>query len=192
MHATVAAAPQANAEALKAIKDSRWLFSTERLRVRPFRIEDAADFYQLNRHWEVVQYAEQRVCESVQDAVEAIKARPLHDYQNVGYGRFAIVDRETDSVIGFCGPKWMDDLQAVEIGYRLRPDYWRKGLATEVVSACLSYCQRDLGITRLIAIIDVDNTGSVKVAENCHLQRICLFTYASRPCYLYAIDLTGN
>jgi ribosomal-protein-alanine N-acetyltransferase len=66
-------------------------------------------------------------------------------------------------VIGFCGPKFLADMQEVELGYRFLPDFWRMGLATESSRAAISYCRSVLHLKRLIALIHPENTASARV-----------------------------
>mgnify|MGYP000252359777 CR=1 FL=1 len=49
------------------------------------------------------------------DALAAIEAYP--DFRTVGYGRWACVLRATGEVIGFCGLKYLEDLDAVDVAF---------------------------------------------------------------------------
>jgi ribosomal-protein-alanine N-acetyltransferase len=44
--------------------------------------------------------------------------------------------------------------------------YWRQGLGTEAAQAILAYGFEQLGLSRLICLIDHENQASIKVAEN--------------------------
>ena len=52
------------------------------------------------------------------------------------------------------------------IGYGVRPDFRRRGLATEILSQSLEIA-RELGIARALVTCDDDNIGSSKVIEKC-------------------------
>ncbi len=52
-----------------------------------------------------------------------------------------------------------------EIGYALARKYWGRGLMTEAVGAVLEYGFRELGLNRIEARCDVENTGSWRVME---------------------------
>jgi RimJ/RimL family protein N-acetyltransferase len=56
-------------------------------------------------------------------------------------------------------------LPAVEVGWRLDPDAWGQGYATEAAAAALDGAFRDLGLTQVISLPQVDNPASVRVAE---------------------------
>ena len=59
----------------------------------------------------------------------------------------------------------IDGAPEVEIGYRLRPDYWGRGLGTEAAAATRDYGFGELGMTRLISLIQPENIASVRIAE---------------------------
>ena len=52
-----------------------------------------------------------------------------------------------------------------EIGYILKTEEWRKGYATEIARALIKYGFEELNLTQVVATIDDDNFGSIKVAE---------------------------
>ncbi len=89
-------------------------------------------------------------------------------YQTWGFGPYAVVERQSQRVLGYCGlflfPE-IDGQAEVEIGYRLIHPAWGKGYATEAVGAVRDYAFNTLSLRRLIAIIDPSNIASIRVAE---------------------------
>ena len=55
--------------------------------------------------------------------------------------------------------------RAGEIGYIVNPDYWRKGIATEVASLLIDFGFRELNMHCIFATCDPRNSGSAKVLE---------------------------
>ena len=89
-------------------------------------------------------------------------------YRKWGFGQWAVVRKSDCWVIGFCGLTRFDDVDGkpeIEIGYRLARAFWGRGLATEAVRAARDYAFEILGLPRLIAIIDPQNTASIRVAQ---------------------------
>src|SRR5688572_7247933 len=82
----------------------------------------------------------------------------LEDYhEKWGFGLWAVVHREDSSVIGYCGLTRHEALAGapeIEIGYRLKPAYWGRGLATEAARAVVDHAFRVLCLARLVAVID--------------------------------------
>ena len=82
-------------------------------------------------------------------------------------GLWATIHKESGQFIGRCGllPWHIDDQDEVEVAYALSPAYWGQGLATEAVQAIRDYAFAQLGLSRLVCLIDEDNLASIRVAE---------------------------
>lgn len=68
-------------------------------------------------------------------------------------------------IIGFCGLKRLPDLDAVDLGYRLLPEYWGRGLATEAARASVEFGFGTLRLERIIGLVLPENIGSIRVLE---------------------------
>ena len=110
---------------------------TNRIIHRAFTLDDAEAFHRLNGDPDVMRYTGEPPLTSLDDARRAITDYP--DFDTVGYGRWACVLKETGNVIGFCGLKYLDDLNEVDVGFRFFPEHWGKGLATETCTASLTF-----------------------------------------------------
>src|SRR5688500_18433920 len=78
-------------------------------------------------------------------------------YQTWGFGPYAVVEKRSQHLIGYCGLFYFPDINGrpeVEIGYRLARSARVRGYATEAAVAVRDYAFTILGIKRLIAIID--------------------------------------
>jgi ribosomal-protein-alanine N-acetyltransferase len=81
--------------------------------------------------------------------------------------QFAVVRRGENRLIGYCGffRQEVDGVIEIEIGYRLHPDYWNQGLATEAARATRDYAFGVLKLERVISLIHPDNHASRRVTE---------------------------
>lgn len=81
--------------------------------------------------------------------------------------QFALIEREENQMIGYCGffRQVVDGVAEIEIGYRLHPDYWNRGLATEAVRAVRDHAFDVLQLERVISLIHPDNHASRRVTE---------------------------
>ena len=80
---------------------------------------------------------------------------------------FAVVIRSDGVLVGYCGflHQEVDGEKEIEIGYRLHPDYWNRGIATEAARKVRDYAFADLKLPRVISLIHPDNAPSRRVAE---------------------------
>ena len=142
----------------------RTQLETERLRLRLFNHDDLQVMYDLSTDPDVIKYADTPV-KNMQEAKERLEQGPLSDYKKYGYGRFAVELKKTGKVIGFCGIKYLPEIDLPEVGYRYMKAYWGQGIGTEAARACVDFAREDLKIKKLIALIVPENTASIRVAE---------------------------
>ncbi|HYD80077.1 MAG TPA: GNAT family N-acetyltransferase [Paucimonas sp.] len=136
---------------------------TGRLLLRHFTVDDVQAIYLMNSIPEVVRYVGNTPISTLDEAKAILLEGPLHDYATYGFGRFACVWKESGEVIGFSGLKFIPELDAVELGYRLLPPFWGRGLATEAGRASIDYARDALKLKRLIGLVHPENAGSANV-----------------------------
>ena len=83
-----------------------------------------------------------------------------------------------NKLIGFAGLKYLPEYDETDIGYRILPDYWGKGLMTEVGKEIIKYGFEKLGVDSIIGIADPDNVGSCRVLEKIGLEFYKLDKYS--------------
>ena len=81
-------------------------------------------------------------------------------------GLWATILKESNQLIGRCGllPWTIEGRYEVEVAYMIAKEYWRQGLGTEAAGAILQYGFEQLGLSRLICLIDPANDASRRVA----------------------------
>ncbi len=169
----------------------RAIIETERLCLRPFIVDDAPAIYALNSHPEVVRYTGESVFSDMEEAAQLIRERILPDYARHGFGRWAMVDKDSAAIIGSAGLKHLDDLGEVDVGYRLLPAYWGRGLATEATCALVDYGFRELHLSRIIGLVDAPNIASIRVLEKSGFKFERIIEYRSQEVLQYATLARG-
>ena len=137
---------------------------TERLIIRPFTEQDCEALYLMNSNPAMLKYIPTAAFTAREQAVELFHKVIQVDYQQPGFGRWAVEHKADKRVIGFCGPKFIPEFSEVELGYRYFPEYWGTGIGTEAAFAALAEFKR-FGIDQTIALILAGNLGSEGVAK---------------------------
>jgi RimJ/RimL family protein N-acetyltransferase len=85
------------------------------------------------------------------------------NYATRGYGMFALEDRATDRIVGFCGLVHPGGQAEPEIKYAFHRSTWGQGLASEAVPALLAYGAQTFAMARIVATVAPDNLASQRV-----------------------------
>lgn len=148
------------------------LFETKRLKLRRFTIEDAEAVLEFGSNEEVIKLTGDKLITSLDEAKEIIQNIWLPEYEKHGYARMAVVHKRDKKVIGFSGLKYESEFNATDIGYRILPQYWGKGLATESALPFIFYGFQVLKLPKIVGVAYNENKASCKVLENLGLQLI--------------------
>jgi RimJ/RimL family protein N-acetyltransferase len=138
---------------------------TSRLFLRKFAATDIDRLAELTSNADFMRFSGGSVCDRAQ--AEAMLERLLAPERLGHPSQFAVILRENGKLIGYCGffLQTVDEVEELEIGYRLDPAYWGKGIATEAARAVRDHAFRDLMAERVISLILPENSASKRVAE---------------------------
>ncbi len=148
---------------------------TLRLRLEPFAEVHLDGLHDMNSRPEVMRYISGKP-ETREQTVEAI-ARVRRCWAAWGTSWWAFIHLGSGRVAG-AGciqhlrreavlPADLEPLRAnpLEIGWRLHPDFWRQGLATEAAVRMAAFAFEDLAGEELLAVRDPDNVESSRVMD---------------------------
>jgi RimJ/RimL family protein N-acetyltransferase len=104
--------------------------------------------------------------------------------------QFAVVLRENGRLVGYCGffLQVVDDVEELEIGYRIDPAYWGRGIATEAAGAVRDHAFTTLGLPRVISLIHPNNAASRRVAEKNGMTPEKETVFRGFPTIVFSID----
>lgn len=140
------------------------ILETSRLIMRPFQEEDIGLLAELMANRDFMRFS---LGPYTREQTQSVLQKFLSWNQAGLPSQFAVIFRTNNQLIGYCGfLHWhLDGVDEIEIGYRLHPDYWNRGLATEAARAVREHAFRDLSLSRVISLIHPDNIPSRRVAE---------------------------
>lgn len=92
-------------------------------------------------------------------------------YNKYKFSYLPIFEKNSDRFVGICGLMFFDaakenfETGEVQTGYAIMPEFWGKGVATEISSGFIAWGLKNLPIKRVIAVCNPINLGSIKVVK---------------------------
>jgi len=134
---------------------------TERCRLRKVIDKDRFDILELYSKENVVKYMPFTPFVSVEAAIDEMKWYQKIFEEQSGL-RWMIEDIESGKVIGTCGfLNYEKEHNRIEIGYDLTPDYWGKGIMTEVVKYIMHFGFLTMKVNKIEAKVEPENEASL-------------------------------
>ena len=146
------------------------VIETERTILKPMAVEDAPFVYELVNTKEWIENIGQRNVHSEEDAKKYIQHKMVDHYEKHGYGNFLMTRKSDNQKIGCISLYNRDDVDGVDIGFAMLPDYMGKGYAYEGAVAVRNVARNDLKISGITAFTTKENIGSQKLIEKLGLQ----------------------
>jgi len=140
-------------------------FQTERLILRPMTAQDADFILELLNDPSFIRYIGDRQVRTIEGAKAYITDGPVASYAKNGFGLYLVELKESSESMGMCGLIRRNTLQDVDIGYAFLPKFWSKGYAFEAAREMMRYAQDELGLKRLVAVVDPENHPSIHLLE---------------------------
>ena len=163
---------------------------TKRLGLRPFQQTDLDALAELMANADFMRFSlGPKTREETAEVLEKMQTRDRAGEPS----QFAVTLHTTGELIGFCGffCQNVDEVERIEIGYRLHPDYWGQGIATEAARAVRDHAFQVLKLDQVISLIHPDNVASKRVAEKNGMIVEKETTFRGFPTIVYAMDRTA-
>jgi RimJ/RimL family protein N-acetyltransferase len=174
-----------------------FIIETERLRIRPFTLEDFPALRAMRSKEEVARYLGTTALQTPEFIQERLHAY-LECYRLHGFGVAAMTEKSGGVLIGWSGLQplefgWNGERSAkadkeIEVGYGFDSPHWGKGYATEAAEAWLRYGFEEAGLQRIIAVASPLNEGSWRVMEKLGMRYETTEPHYGNECVVYAIS----
>lgn len=143
---------------------------TSRLIICHLTPDDAPFILDLLNQPSFLQYIGDRGVRTLEDAQNYIRKGPMSSYERYGFGLFLVKLKDGGAPAGLCGLLKRDTLPDVDIGFAFLPQFWSQGYAYESAAAVLAHGKNTLGLKRIVAIVQPDNAGSIRLLEKLGLR----------------------
>lgn len=170
---------------------------TPRLILRNWAEVDISEFARLNSDDRVMEYFLKKL--SYQETIDFYN-RIQEEFEAHGFGLYAIERKKDHSFIGFVGLHnvtfEVDFAPTVEIAWRLFPEFWGEGYASEAAKACLKYAKEQLKLKEIVSFTSLPNKRSERVMQKIGMKLVKQFNHPlvepTHPLYkhiLYKVEL---
>ena len=170
---------------------------TKRIKLRKFTNNDLNLIYQLDGDADVMRYITLGVPKSIKETKEYLNKRILTSYSDENnFGIFAAFLIKNNDFIGWflfekykeVHPNLHNIKDAIEIGWRLKKEYWGRGYATEMAIDLVHKAQKMK--RSVVAHTMIENHASIRVMEKAGLRFVKEFwgnyePHSNKPDVLY-------
>jgi [ribosomal protein S5]-alanine N-acetyltransferase len=136
------------------------ILETDRLVLREITKEDSEGIFACFSNDDVTRFYGQETLENIEQAEKFVDffSKIYNEKRGIRWG---IERKGTKGIIGTIGfNAWLPKHKRAEIGYEIHPEHWRKGYTSEALSKVLSYGFDNMSLTRIGAVVFIDNDAS--------------------------------
>ena len=141
------------------------ILETERLIIRPLRLDDKYEIFEYRSDSETNKY-QGWIPEKIEDVETFIGKISKQINEPETWFQFVIIVKEKKKIVGDLGIHFFDsENKQAEIGCTLNKDFQNKGYATESVKRVIDFLFKELNKHRIITSIDPENKNSIRLVE---------------------------
>lgn len=139
---------------------------TERLKFRLLVPEDFDSWINLFKPTNVAKFLKLDPKLSNKRLCELWFEKAFHRYENNLGGMNVLINKKTNELIGQSGilVQNIDNIERLEIGYSILPEFWNKGFASESAIKCKNFAFENNFSESLVSVVHHENIGSERVA----------------------------
>ena len=139
------------------------MIETERLHLKPMEKGDAPFVLELLNTKEWIENIGQRNVYTIAEAEKYIQEKMINHYLKNGYGNYLMTRKEDHVNLGCVSLYNRADVDGVDIGFALLPQFFGKGYAYEGAKALVNCAQHEFGLCSICAFTANDNLPSQKL-----------------------------
>jgi RimJ/RimL family protein N-acetyltransferase len=141
------------------------VLETERLVLSRLAYDDCEFICELVNEPAFKKYIGDKKVSSLEDARNYLKDGPIGSYAQHGFGMFLVTARDSGEALGICGLVKREQFSDPDLGFAFLRRFWAQGYALESARAVLEYGKSQLGLRRIIAMADPQNSASIRLLD---------------------------
>jgi RimJ/RimL family protein N-acetyltransferase len=108
----------------------------------------------------------------------------------VGFDAWLWFEKESNQLIGRGGlhEREIDGVNNLAVGYMLFPEFWNKGYATEIATACVDVAFEVLVVDQVYCSAETTNKASLRVIEKAGFEFLKNISYMGESHNLYRVE----
>ena len=170
------------------MKNQGLILETERLILTPIQLEDMPLLVELDSNPEVMRFITDGKPQTEEHYRKRIPELIAYMEKNPGLGLWITRLKETNEFIGWYILKHLPNNGEVEVGFRIKEQFWNKGYSTEAGKALLLHGFETLGLEKIAAIVRPDNFASQAVIKKIGLQEKGTGTWYGIKCLYFELE----
>ncbi|MFZ1291460.1 MAG: GNAT family N-acetyltransferase [Melioribacteraceae bacterium] len=154
---------------------------TKNLVLASFTIQDAKEIFKIRSDDRVTKYLDRDNHKTVDESQTMIE-KIIHSYEDKSGINWIIREKALFEVVGYIG-YWnliRENVRA-EIGYALKPEYWEKGIMSEVLLKIIEFGFKEFSLHSIMGNVNPQNKRSIRLLEKFGFKKEAHF----REDYLY-------
>lgn len=164
---------------------------TDRLILRELLFSDAEALFKMDKNPNVHTYLSSNPANDIDNVTDYI-GEIRNQYIKNRIGRFAVVLKKTNEVIGWAGIKFVTEsennlVNFYDIEYRLQEEHWGNGYAKEAAEAWLQYGFNKMKKFNIYASTHTENKNSKRILERLGMKQKTEYNWNNIPCVRYEI-----
>ncbi|WP_131783814.1 GNAT family N-acetyltransferase [Legionella gresilensis] len=155
------------------------ILETKRLVLKTMALKDLDSLFALRSDPLVMKYIGSGNLQTKEQVKELINLDQNY-FKEFGLGFFNVFNKSDGDFIGQAGLFHLGfdvNQPEIEIAYRLFPEYWLKGYATELAIALIKWGFREKKLDRIIAMVHPENEQSRRVLEKSGMSYVEMISF---------------
>jgi ribosomal-protein-alanine N-acetyltransferase len=162
------------------------MIQTERLLLRGFTPADEAPLHAIVSKPQVLRYFPRTDPWPLERVQRWMASQPTHWVEH-GFGWFAVEERASGRLMGWCGLRTLEESGEVEVLYLYDEPFWGQGYGTEAAQRCVQDGLTHYQLPEIIGLTLIGNIGSQRVLEKAGLHFIGQQTYFGVTCNKFTV-----